>query len=131
MPASMTALTVLAAPSTPGGQAFDEQASDQDPGNKFACAPGTRLYARNTTAGAINLVFEADLYGAEVDLLTVAIPGSGTENGVKILGPFPPEFLQHGTTEAASNGSVFVRQASGSDGEIVLCPFQNNPNLER
>ncbi len=133
MPASTTALTVIAAPSTPAGSSFDEQASDVSPGNNFANPDGnTLLYARNTTAGALDLIFEADVFGTERTVLQTSIPGSGTENGVKILGPFPPsKFNEHGTTEAASTGKVFVRQATGSDGQVVLCPFRVNTVLQQ
>ena len=130
MPASTTALTVLASPPTPAGVSFDEQASDVSPGNRFPNKPGTRLYVRNTQAGAINVLFESDKYGAERTVLTVSIPGSGTEHGVKVLGPFPAaDFNDHSTTEAGSNGYVMCRQATGSDGDLVFCPFEDNPNL--
>lgn len=129
MPASAVALTVLAAPASPGGPTWDEQASTVSPGNKFAADGLVLLHVRNTTASAINVVFEADLYGTERTLLQVSIPGSGTENGGAILGPFPASFLDHTTTAAADNGSVFVRQASGTAGQLVFCPFRVNTGI--
>jgi len=130
MPASTTALTVLAAPGTPAGPTWDEQDTDVSPGNNFDNDGVTMLFARNNTAGAIDLIFEADLYGTERTVLQVTIPGSGTENGVKVLGPFPPgRFNNHDTTEVASTGKVFVRQASGTDGQVKLCPFKVNRSL--
>jgi len=130
MPTGTTALTVLAPVGDERGPTWDEQASDVSPGNNFDNAHGTFLYARNTTASPIDLIFEADIYGSEITVLQVTIPGSGTENGVKVLGPFPPKaFSDHRTTEAASDGKVFVRQASGIDGDVVLCPFRANETL--
>jgi hypothetical protein len=130
MPAGTTALVVLPAPSTPAGPTWDEQASDVSPGNSFPNDGTTLLYCRNTTASPISVTFEADLYGAEVAILSVAIPGSGTEHGVRVLGPFPPgRFNGHESTDNAKTGHVFVRQASGSDGQLQLCPFQINRSL--
>ncbi len=122
MPAGCTALTKVAA-NPPHGGSFNEQASDASPGNKFAAqADKTRLFVRNTTETAIELNVYADKYGEEVLLQSTSIPGSGTENGERILGPWPAEFLEHSTTEVASNGQVMVAHA-GSDGDLMLCPF--------
>ena len=130
MPAGTTSLTVLSSFGTPASPTWDEQASDVTPGNSFPNAKGVQLYARNTTPTPIDLVFEADRFGAEVEVLRVSIPGSATAGGVKVLGPFPPdEFNEHGTTEAAANGSVFVRQLTGGDGDVVLSPFPLNMTL--
>lgn len=128
MPASTTSLLVVAAAPTPKGSAFDEQVSDVSPGNSFDNAGGDiMLYVRNTTAGALDVIAEADVMGAERTVFQQAIPGSGTEHGVRILGPFPAaQFNDHSTTEVASNGRVFVRQATGSDGDLVFCPFRVN-----
>jgi hypothetical protein len=125
MPASTTAL-VLVSSQSPAGPTMDEQASDVSPGNSFENSAGdVMLYVRNTTGSSIPLLFEADAYGAERTVLSKTIPGSGTENGVAICGPFPPSrFNDHSTTEVASNGRVFVRQGSGSDGDLVMCPFR-------
>jgi hypothetical protein len=129
MPASTTALTV--APHTDArGFTWDEQPSDVSPGNNFVNDGKTLLFARNTTAGVLALIFEADRYGAERTVMQVNVPANGTENGVAVFGPFPTAlFNDHGTTEPASSGRVFVRQASGTDGQVVLCPFRIEPSL--
>lgn len=120
MPAGTTSLTVTAS-NPPSGVNTNEQSSDVSPGNSFPATAGkTRLFARNTTGGPLDLVFEADKFGAEVDLLTATIPA----NGSRVLGPFPAEFLDHSTTDSAKTGHVMVRQASGTDGQIVLSPFE-------
>jgi hypothetical protein len=125
VPAGTTSLIVLDDPGDETGVAWDEQASDVSPGNSFRGGVGVMLYARNTTASPIDLIFEADSYGAEIQVLRVTIPGSGTEHGVRIIGPFPPgRFLNHTTTDATKDGHVFVRQASGADGALQLSPFR-------
>lgn len=126
MPASCTALTVVGPASTPAGPSWDEQQSDAAPGNRFANARGTLLGARNTNASSRVLTFYADLYGAEVALMTATVPGSATENGFRLLGPFPAkDFGNHTTTEAASNGQVMVSQ-NGADADIMFTVYVVN-----
>lgn len=129
MPAAAVALTVLPVPSTPGGPTFAEQSSTVSPGNKFLNDGQVMLYVRNTTASAINVIFEADIFGSERTLLQTSIPGSGTANGVAVLGPFPAVFNEHPATAAADNGAVFVRQATGTNGNLVFAPFRVNAAL--
>jgi hypothetical protein len=131
MPASTTPLTVVGPSSSPAGAAFNEQNSDASPGSNFLNARGTLLYARNTTASPITLIFEADVLGVERTVMTVDVPGSGTEHGVAIIGPFPAHlFNDHSTTTSsgADQGKVYVRHA-GADADIVLCPFVPNLGL--
>ena len=120
MPASTTALSVLSSGS-PRGIALSEEDADTSPGNKFKADPKTFLYARNS-AGAVSydLYFEADKFGQEVTLLTETM-SPGEE---RIFGPFPPEFLDHGTTSPSDNGSVFVRPDSGADGTMKFVAFR-------
>ena len=123
MPASTTALTVVA-PSGAGGLIRDvnEQSSDVSPGNNFINDGKTYLFARNTTASAIDLTFEAHINDVERTVLTATVPGSGTDNGELIVGPFDPAlFNVHG---AVDTDRAYVRQASGSDGEVKLMPFR-------
>lgn len=123
MPAGATALSVVAPAATPAGASFNEQSSDAS-GMKFANDGETYLYVRNTTVSAVPLSFFSDKYGAEIEVLEVSIPGSATEHGVKILGPFDPVFFNdHATTEAASTGSVIMTH-TGSDADLQVCPFR-------
>lgn len=128
MPASTVSLTVAAAAATPAGTVVTEQNSTVSPGNNFENDGATLLYARNTTAGSLNIAFEADKYGVERTVAQVAIAA-----GAKvILGPFPPsDFNDHTGTEAASTGKVFVRQLSGSNGDLVFAPMKLNRSLVR
>lgn len=130
MPATPTALTAIGPASSPAGPSFDEQGNDVTNGNKFDNNDRTKLYVRNTTVGAIVLNFYADLYGVETLILAVSIPGSGTEHGVKILGPFPSQdFNDHTTTASSTNGQVHCKAASGSSNDLMLCPYHENPTL--
>lgn len=128
MPVGSTSLAVVAAV---GGisQAYAETALDAANGNKFINDGKTELHVRNTTAGAIVMDFYADTgptgVGNEVKVASVSIPGSGTNNGVKVLGPFPPSlFNNHNLTEAATTGQVIAKQASA--GALVGCALQKN-----
>lgn len=123
MPAGTTALTVVA-PTGNGGLRRDmnEQNSDVSPGNNFVNDGKTYLFARNTQAGANTLVFEAHINGVETTVHTEAVPGSATDNGEVIVGPFAPGlFNQH---QGVDLDRVYVRQGSGADGDVVLCPFK-------
>lgn len=129
MPANSVALVVMPAPARVDLGTFDEQASTVSPGNKFDDDGVTMLYVRNTTASAITVNFLADLINFERTIASASVPGSGTEGGVLILGPFPKIFTDHSVTASADNGKVFVKQASGTDGQLQFCPFRVNPNL--
>jgi hypothetical protein len=122
----------VAAPTAWTGPTTNEQDGDVVNGNQFDNARGTLLQCRNTTAGAINITFYADLLGTEVLVGTVSIPGSGTQNGHKIIGPFPSDaFNNHSTSVPASDGRVLCKQASGSNGQIKFFPFVVNLGLCR
>jgi hypothetical protein len=134
MPAATVALTTVGPGNSPAGPAFDEQASAAPAtGNDFDNAGGdTMLYVRNTTAGALDVILEADVFGVERTVLQTTIPGSATEHGVKILGPFKPEqFNDHSTTVPAGTkqGRVMVKQAAGIAGDLVFCPIKVNRSL--
>lgn len=128
MPAGCTALTVLQPPVTPFAASFDEQQSDAAPGNYFVNDGDTQLYLRNANASARTITFYADIYGAERTIGTATLPGSGTENGVLILGPFPTGlFNNHSTTESARTGSAMFSH-SGADADVMCCPFKRPTN---
>ena len=123
MPAGATALIIVAPAGSPAGASFNEQTSDAS-GMKFVNDGETYLYVRNATVSAVPLSFFSDKYGAELEILEVSIPGSATEHGVKILGPFDPVFFNdHATTESASTGSVICTH-TGSDGDLQVCPIK-------
>lgn len=129
MPAGATNLNVLGPPSSPAGITYAETTLDAANGNKFDNDGKVILTVRNTTAGAIILDFYADTpEGNEVKVMSVSIPGSGTANGIKRLGPFPPSrYNNHNTTEAASSGKVIMKQASA--GALNACAEQLNMSL--
>lgn len=129
MPASCTSLTVVAAASTPAGPTHDEQQSDASPGNKWVNTHPMLLSARNTNVASKIISFYADIIGVEAVIMTSTIPGSATENGTRVLGPFPPsKFSDHNTTEAASTGQVMITH-NGADADLMLCPFILNQSL--
>lgn len=120
MPANTIALLTVALASQPSvAQSFSEQASTVSPGNNFDWGPDTGLYVRNTTAGALDITFEAHVVGAERTVGVSNIPGSGTAHGVKIFSGFPLDWTEHGGVDS---GKIYVR-AAGTNGQIVFCPF--------
>ncbi len=128
MPSGTVSLTVVGPGSTPAGPTHDEQQSTAA-GNSFENDGSTLLIVRNTNASSRVITFVADRYGAEQTVITSTIPGSGTENGTKVLGPFPPEaFNDHGTTDSAKNGHAMFTH-SGSNSDLMLCPTKINRSL--
>lgn len=132
MPASTVSLAVVTG-NSPLGPTFVEQNAVVSPGNNFDNGGGdVLLYARNTTASPINLIFESDLYGSERTVLIGSVPGSGTQHGVTMFGPFPSElFTNHSTTDGNQNGRVMVRQATGTVGQVQVCPIRVPRSLLR
>lgn len=129
MPASCTALTVVAAPSSPAGASHDEQQSDAAPGNRWANSGRSLASFRNTNAAARIVSFYADQYGVEAVIMTSTVPGSATENGTKIMGPFAPsKFNNHNTTEVATTGQIHITH-NGADADLMICPFELNMGL--
>ena len=114
------------------GTTNTESNCDTTNGNKFTNAAGTLLLARNTTVSAIILDFYADLNGVEVLIGSKSIPGSGTNNGGAILGPFPAKFFNDHTvsiTGTSAQGAVVFKQRSGSAGDIKVAPQLSNVAL--
>lgn len=122
MPAATTALTVVA-PSGNGGLSRDiAEQNSVLAGNNFVNDGEVYLFARNTTVAAISLGFEAHINGVETTVHTEAIPGSGTDGGSRIIGPFKPSLFN---AHAGVDGDrVYVRQLTGTAGQVVLCPFK-------
>jgi hypothetical protein len=128
--ATPAAAWAVAAATAWTGPTTNEQDADVTNGNQFDNARGTLLQCRNTTAGAINVGFYADLLGTEVLVGTVAIPGNATQNGHKMIGPFPSAvFNVHDVTVPASNGRVVCKQLSGSAAQVKFFPFVVNMGL--
>lgn len=127
-----TALTDVSVASSSAGPTLNEQNLDATNGNSFTNSWGTVLFVRNTTVAAIILDFYSDLNGLECLIQSTSIPGSGTVNGEKIVGPFPPRlFSDHSTTVSAgtSQGKVFLKQRTGSAGDIKVSPLPINQSL--
>lgn len=122
----------LVGPAAWNGLVMNEQNHDAANGNKFDNQPGTVLFCRNTTVGALDVNFYADINGVEVLLGTVSIPGSGTQNGEKIIGPFKAElFNDHGVSVAAgtAQGTVIFKPPVATAGQIKFSPHAFNPSL--
>lgn len=124
MPAATVALNVVP-PSGNGGLSRDINESNVNitPGNSFANDGETYLYCRNTTAGAIDLTFRAHINNVETIVHTESIPGTGTDTGVRIVGPFKPSlFNNHGSLGDADK--AYVMAASGSSGDVKACAIK-------
>jgi hypothetical protein len=120
--ATAVALTKVAAPTAPSGTAWDEQQSTAA-GNKFTNDGRTLLGGRNTNVASRVLTFYVDVFAVEVALMLVTVPGSATENGQAMMGPFPkPVFDNHDTTSSASTGSVVLAH-NGANADLMFCPF--------
>lgn len=133
MPAGATTLALLTPVHKPNGPTHAETNLDATNGNKFVNDGSTVLVVRNTTAGAIVLDFFADTpEGNEVKVMSRSIPGSGTANGIAVLGPFPPErYNDHSTTEAATTGQVICKQLTGTTGNLVAAAMPLPRSLMR
>jgi len=130
MPASTVSLVVVGPGGTPAGAAHDEQQSTAL-GNSFDNSEPTILVVRNTNVAARVITFLADRYGGERTVMTATIPGSATENGTAILGPFPPEpFNDHSTTDATKMGVVQFTH-NGANADLQLCPTRLNRSFIR
>lgn len=130
MPAGTVSLTIVGPGGTPAGPTYDEQQGTAA-GNSFDNAEPTMLVCRNTNAAARVVTFFADRYGGERTVMTATIPGSGTENGTAVLGPFPSDvFNDHSTTDAAKMGTVMFTH-NGINTDLQFCPLRINRGLIR
>jgi hypothetical protein len=124
-----TALTDVAVHSGISGPTMNEQNLDVTNGNKQAWHPGMKMHFRNTTVGAIVINFYCDQLGTEVLILALTVPGSATQNGLKLTGEFPSRMCDHSASVATALGSIVFKQASGSSGDIKACAIPHNPSL--
>jgi hypothetical protein len=129
MPVGTVSLTVVGPGNTPAGPSYDEQQSTAA-GNSFDNGGGDiMLVVRNTHGTARTMTFVVDRYGAEQTVMTKSIPGSGTETGLAVLGPFPPSsFNDHSTTDSAKQGHVMFTH-NGSNADLMICPVKVNRSL--
>jgi hypothetical protein len=98
------------------------QASVVSPGNNFPNTGRTMLAVRNTTVGALDIILEGHLGGVERTLMQESVPGSGTDNGIRIFGPFETDrFNNHNGVDI---DRAYVRQATGSNGDLTFAPFE-------
>ncbi|MBM4356956.1 MAG: hypothetical protein FJ096_02495 [Deltaproteobacteria bacterium] len=130
MPAGTVTLTVIGPGSTPAGPTYEEQQGTAA-GNSFDNSDPVALVVRNTNASARIVTFVADRYGVERTVLTATIPGSATENGTAVLGPFPSElFNDHSTTDATKQGHVMFTH-NGINTDLKFCPVRLNRGFMR
>jgi len=130
MPAGTITITVLGPGAGPAGPTYDEQQSTAA-GNSFDNNDATVLVCRNTNATARVITFVADRYGAERTIMTATIPGSATENGTAVLGPFPSDvFNDHSTTDSTKQGHVMFTH-NGVNADLFLAPVRVNRALMR
>lgn len=130
MPAGTVTLTVIGPGSSPAGPTYDEQQGTAA-GNSFDNSDAVALVVRNTNAAARVVTFVADRYGVERTVLTATIPGSATENGTAVLGPFPSElFNDHSTTDATKQGHVMFTH-NGINTDLNFCPVRLNRGFMR
>lgn len=130
MPAGTITLTVIGPGATPAGPTYDEQQSTAA-GNSFDNGDSVLLVVRNTNASARVLTFFADRYGTERTVMTATVPGSATENGTAVLGPFPSDvFNDHSATDSAKQGHVMFSH-NGVNADLLLAPIKINRSLMR
>ena len=130
MPAGTITLTVVGPGATPAGPTYDEQQSTAA-GNSFDNSDPVALVVRNTNAASRIVTFFADRYGAERTLMTATIPGSGTENGTAVLGPFPSDvFNDHSATDVTKQGHVMFSH-NGINTDLFFCPVRLNRGFMR
>jgi hypothetical protein len=130
MPAGTVTLVNVGPGSSPAGPTYDEQQGTAA-GNSFDNTDAILLVCRNTNAAARVVTFFADRYGAERTIMTATIPGSATENGTSVLGPFPSDvFNDHSTTDATKQGHVMFSH-NGINTDLFFCPVRVNRSLMR
>lgn len=123
MPAGTIPLTVVQRSGTAAkDRDLNLQNSTVSPGNNFVNTGKTMLLARNTQVGAANLLFEGHVLGTEITLATCSVPGSATDSGIRLFGPFETDkFNSHA---GADVDRCYVRQSGGANGDLQLCPFE-------
>lgn len=130
MPAGTITLTLVGPGSSPSGPTYDEQQGTAA-GNSFDNTDTVMLVCRNTNAASRVVTFFADRYGAERTIMTATIPGSATENGTAVLGPFPSDvFNDHSTTDSTKQGHVMFSH-NGINTDLFFCPVRVNRSLQR